>query len=153
MTEQLRAQEEEMRQNMEELQATQEEMERGQWEAQNTMKVIDDAMAVIEFDAEGNILKANEKYLQLMGYNQEEIVGESHRILMPRQDRTGDGYKNFWKELSFGKGRAGEFKRVTKNGEEVWLQASYAPVKNKSGVVSKVMKVACDITPYKKSRS
>jgi PAS domain S-box-containing protein len=149
MTEQLRAQEEEMRQNMEELQTTQEEMERGQWEVQSTMKVIHEAMAVIEFDKDGTILKANENYLSLVGYCADEIVGESHRILLPKHDRDGELYRNFWKELSDGKDNRGEFKRVTKSGQEIWLQASYSPVRNKAGMVAKVMKLAYDITPYK----
>ncbi len=153
MTEQMRAQEEEMRQNMEELQATQEEMERGQMEAQGTMKLINDAMAVIEFDTEGIILKVNDNFLTLMGYKETEVVGESHSILVPKGEHNGEAYRIFWKNLSEGKTHTGEFRRITKNGEEVWLKASYAPIKNNAGEVSRVMKIAYDITSLKKSHS
>jgi methyl-accepting chemotaxis protein len=151
MTEQMRAQEEEMRQNMEELQATQEEMTRGQAESEGTMRVINDALLVIEFDPEGNILKANQNFLQAMGYKQDEITGENHRIFVTKDERSSEAYRNFWKELGSGRTTRGEYKRITKRGEEVWLMASYSPVKDKSGNVVRVMKVANDITSLKKA--
>ena len=151
MTEQMRAQEEEMRQNMEELQATQEEMTRGQAESEGTMRVINDAMAVIEFDSDGTIIKANQNFLDVMGYKQDEIVGEHHRIFVSKDERNSDSYRNFWRDLAAGRANRGEFKRITKRGEEVWLKASYAPIKDKSGNVSRVMKVAYDITALKKA--
>lgn len=150
MTEQMRAQEEEMRQNMEELQATQEEMNRGQAESESTMRVINDAMAVIEFDPDGTILKANSNFLDLMGYKQDEIVGEHHRVFVSKDDRNTDAYRNFWRDLANGKTNRGEFKRINKKGEDVWLKASYSPVKDKSGNVIRIMKVAYDITSLKK---
>lgn len=150
MTEQMRAQEEEMRQNMEELQATQEEMTRGQAESEGTMRVINDAMAVIEFDPEGNILRANQNFLDLMGYKQDEIIGEHHRMFVGKEERNSDAYRTFWRDLASGRTNRGEFKRVTKRGEDVWLKASYSPIKDKSGNVSRIMKVAYDITSLKK---
>ena len=139
-----------MRQNMEELQATQEEMQRGQAESESTMRVINDAMAVIEFNPDGTILKANHNFLDLMGYKQDEIAGEHHRIFVAKEDRTSEAYTNFWRDLGNGKANRGEFKRINKRGETVWLKASYSPVKDKSGNVVRVMKVAYDITSLKK---
>lgn len=150
MTEQMRAQEEEMRQNMEELQATQEEMNRGQAESESTMRVINDALAVIEFDPDGTILKANANFLDVMGYKQDEIVGEHHRVFVGKDERNSDSYRNFWRDLASGKSNRGEYKRVNKRGEDVWLKATYSPVKDKSGNVIRVMKVALDITSLKK---
>lgn len=151
MTEQMRAQEEEMRQNMEELQATQEEMQRGQAEVEGTMKVINESMAVVEFDIDGVILKANHNFLDIMGYKQEEITGEHHRIFVSKDERNSEAYRNYWRELAAGRVYKGEFKRINKHGEEVWLQAAYSPVRNKSGVVTKVMEIAYDITSLKKA--
>ncbi len=151
MTEQMRAQEEEMRQNMEELQATQEEMTRGQAESEGTMRVINDALLVIEFDPEGNVIKSNQNFLQAMGYKQDEIAGENHRIFVTKEERGSEAYRNFWRELGSGRTNRGEYKRITKRGEEVWLKASYSPIKDKSGNVVRIMKVATDITGLKKS--
>jgi len=153
MTEQMRAQEEEMRQNMEELQATQEEMGRGQAEIEGTMKVINESMAVVEFDTEGMILKANHNFLDVMGYKQDEIVGEHHRIFVSKDERSSETYRNLWRDLASGKMNQGEYRRINKNGEEIWLKASYSPIKNKSGTVTKVMEIAYDITSLKKRQA
>jgi len=150
MTEQMRAQEEEMRQNMEELQATQEEMQRGQSESEGTMRVIDEAMVVVEFDVDGNVLKANHNFLDLLGYKQEEIVGEHHRIFISKDERNAEAYRNFWRDLAGGRVNRGEFKLLSKKGEEVWVKASYSPLRNKTGAVVKVMEVGFDITSLKK---
>ena len=151
MTEQMRAQEEEMRQNMEELQATQEEMQRGQSEIEGTMKVINESMAVAEFDIEGTVLKANHNFLDIMGYKQEEIVGENHRIFVSKEERNSEAYRSHWRDLANGRASRGDFKRINKNGEEVWLKASYSPIRNKAGAVTKIMQIAYDITALKKS--
>src|SRR5690606_36914717 len=97
MTEQMRAQEEEMRQNMEELQATQEEMQRSQAETESTMLAINTSLAVADFETDGKISKINQNYLNMLGYAADEIVGEYHRVLMARDDRNSEEYKQFWR--------------------------------------------------------
>lgn len=151
MTEQMRAQEEEMRQNMEELQATQEEMQRSQMETEGTMHAVNSSLSVVEYDTEGRFIKANHNLLDLVGYRQDEIIGEHHRILLTKEDKNADEYKQFWKNLIAGKSQQGEFTRVTKKGDIRWVKANYAPVKNKSGEIIKVMEIGYDVTGYKKS--
>lgn len=149
MTEQMRAQEEEMRQNMEELQATQEEMQRGQAESESTLRAINESLAVVEFDPEGHLLKANSVYLDLMGYSMHEIEGEHHRIFVHRDDRNTDEYRQLWRDLAAGRSVKGDFKLINKKGEIVWIKGNYSPLRNKNGEVVKVMKIAIDITNFK----
>lgn len=151
MTEQMRAQEEEMRQNMEELQATQEEMQRSQAETESTMQSINHALSIVEFDTQGHVMKANHNFLDLTGYEQAEIVGEHHRLLVPKDERSTEEYRKFWSDLAAGKTVRGEFKRQGKRGEAIWIKANYAPIRNKSGEVAKIMMIAYDITAYKKA--
>lgn len=150
MTEQMRAQEEEMRQNMEELQATQEEMQRGQSEVEGTLRAMNDSLAVVEFDPEGHILKANHVFLDLMGYSMGEVQGEHHRMFVNKDDRGSEAYKQFWRDLSAGRSVRGDFRRVTKKGDTVWIRGNYMPLRNKNGDLVKIMKVATDITELKK---
>jgi PAS domain S-box-containing protein len=147
MTEEMRAQEEEMRQNMEELQATQEEMQRGQSATEATMTVVEEAMTVVELDTNGNILKANQNFVDLMGYRMEEVVGKHHRMFLSKEEQNSDS--NFWRDLRNGNANRGEFKRLNKQGEVVWFKGSYSPVKDKSGSVSKILNVCSDITSLK----
>lgn len=150
MTEQMRSQEEEMRQNMEELQATQEEMQRSQSEAENTMDAIHLALATVEFDSEGRINSINDNFLDLLKYQREELLGEHHRIFVPKEDKQSDSYKQFWRDLSNGISKKGEYKLVNKNGKIVWVKASYSPVRTRDGEVSKIMGFVVDITALKK---
>ncbi|MTI40783.1 GAF domain-containing protein [Fulvivirga lutimaris] len=148
MTEQMRSQEEEMRQNMEELQATQEEMQRGQAEAESTMEAINSSVAMIEFDADGYVINANQNFLDITGYFKDEILGESHRLFVNKEDKTSDTYKQFWKDLTLGIAKYGEFERVGKGGKVIQLVESYAPIKSRDGAVGKIMMVAVDVSKY-----
>lgn len=145
MTEQMRAQEEEMRQNMEELQATQEEMQRSQAETESTMLAINASMAVADYDTDGKITKINTHYLDMMGYNQEEVVGEHQRIFATKEEKMSEEFRQFWKDLASGTSKSGTFKRMTKRGETIRVRSSFSPITNRSGEVVKIMEIAYEI--------
>lgn len=145
MTEQMRAQEEEMRQNMEELQATQEEMQRGQSETESTLNAINSTLSVAELDTEGRILKINQNYLQMMGYSQDEVVGEHHRVFVPKEEKNSDEYRQFWRDLAVGSSKKGTFKRVNRKGEVLIVKSSFSPIKNRSGELVKIMEIAYEL--------
>ena len=104
------------------------------------------SQAVIEFDLDGKILGANDIFLQVMGYSLPEIVGQHHGIFVPATDRDTPAYREFWAGLVRGEYRKAEFKRIAKNGQEVWLQASYNPILNGDGKPFKVVKFCTDVT-------
>jgi len=145
LTEQMRAQEEEMRQNMEELQATQEEMQRSQSETETTMLAIHGALAVADFSTDGTLTKVNSNYLELMGYAQDEVLGEHHRIFVTRDEKNTEEYKQFWKDLAAGYPKKGTFKRINRKGEVIMMKANYAPIKNHAGDVVKIMEIAYEM--------
>jgi PAS domain S-box-containing protein len=145
MTEQMRAQEEEMRQNMEELQATQEEMQRSQSETESTMLAINGSLAIADYDTEGKIGKINGNYLSMMGYAQDEVVGEHQRIFATREEKSSEEFKQFWKDLLNGSEKSGTFNRLTRNGEVIKVKASFSPIKNKAGEVIKIMEIAYEV--------
>ncbi len=149
MTEQMRSQEEEMRQNMEELQATQEEMQRGQSEAENTMDAINQSVAMAEFDPEGKISNVNQNFLDMMGYYKDEIMGEHHRIFVHKDEKTSEDYKQFWRDLTTGIVKKGEFRRMSKTGNTLYVRENYAPIKHRDGSIAKIMLFASDITEFK----
>ncbi|WP_244631283.1 PAS domain-containing methyl-accepting chemotaxis protein [Aureimonas sp. ME7] len=104
------------------------------------------AQAIIEFTPNGEILAANSNFLDAMGYGSEEIVGRRHRMFVcPEEGRSG-AYETFWERLRAGEFIADEFKRIGKNGREVWIQASYNPIFNLNGEVVRIVKFATDVT-------
>jgi methyl-accepting chemotaxis protein len=114
---------------------------------------IQKSQAVIEFDLHGNILSANDNFLQAMGYARDEVVGKHHRMFVDRAEAQSEGYPRFWADLRAGRYRAGEFKRVHKSGRDVWIQASYNPVLDLNGRPASVVKFATDITAVVNQRT
>ena len=117
--------------------------------AENTAKftALSRAQAIIEFDAEGKILTANDNFLAALGYRLDEIQGKHHRIFMDSGEAALPEYARFWERLRAGELVAGEFRRTGKGGAAVWIQASYNPVFDFRGRVVKVVKFATNITP------
>lgn len=145
-TEELRAQEEEVRQNMEELSASQEEISRRQLDNENVIRAIDSSFATVEFEPTGVILNANQNFADLMGYSLSEIKGQHHRMFVEPSQRMSKDYLGFWNILANGFEHKGKFKRINRKGEPVWINGNYTPLRNKTGEVVKIMKIAFDIT-------
>ena len=122
-------------------------------EFEGKVQAINRVQAVIEFDLKGTVLAANENFLGIFGYRLEEIVGKHHRIFCESGYAESLAYAEFWQKLGRGEYDAGEFKRVSKDGAEVWLQASYNPIFDADGRPWKVVKFASDITEEVEKRS
>ncbi len=118
----------------------------------NLFEAVSRSQCVIEFRPDGTILTANENFLSATGYSLSEIIGKHHAMFLRAADRDADDYRDFWPSLARGTFCAGEFRRVNKAGDEIWLQASYNPVVNRSGKVERVVKIAADVSD-RKSRS
>lgn len=113
------------------------------------IEAINKAQAVIEFDMSGKVLTANANFLALMNYQLDEIQGQHHRIFVdPSMAGTTD-YQLFWNRLARGEFDRGEYKRLGKDGEEVWIQATYNPILDIHGKPVKVVKFAVDVTTQK----
>ncbi|WCL54729.1 methyl-accepting chemotaxis protein [Gimibacter soli] len=110
------------------------------------IEAIGKAQAAISFDLDGNILDANENFLQAVGYSLAEVKGKHHRMFVEPGEAQTPAYAELWKQLRFGRFQAGEFKRVGKGGKDVWIQASYNPILDPTGRPFKVVKFATDIT-------
>jgi len=113
------------------------------------LAAVDSAYAYIEFDTQGQVLTANPLFLKALGYQLEEVVGKHHRIFVDPAYASSPAYTKFWNDLSNGHNQADVFKRITKDGREIWIQAVYAPVKDDAGRVVKVVKIATDVTTAK----
>ena len=104
------------------------------------------SQAAIEFGMDGTILTANENFLNALGYSLGEIQGRHHSMFVDASERDGAAYRQFWANLNAGQYQAGEFRRVGKAGNEVWIQASYNPILDLNGKPFKVVKYATDTT-------
>ena len=122
-------------------------------EYQSKIKAIERSQAVIEFGLDGVVIHANENFLKIFGYRLEEVVGQHHRIFCDPGFAESPEYAQFWQRLGRGEYDAGEFKRIGKDGSDIWLQASYNPILDIEGRPVKVVKFASDITLEVEKRS
>ncbi|HTG08083.1 MAG TPA: PAS domain-containing methyl-accepting chemotaxis protein [Bradyrhizobium sp.] len=113
------------------------------------VEAISKSQAVIEFNLDGTIVTANENFLKTLGYSLSEIQGKHHSMFVEPAMRDSAAYREFWASLNRGQYQAAEYKRIGKGGKEVWIQASYNPMLDRNGKVSKVIKFATDITAEK----
>ena len=109
-------------------------------------QAISRSMAIIEFAPDGTILEANENFCAVTGYAIDEIRGKHHRIFCEEPYTRTSEYVNFWRDLANGQAMSGTYLRLDKARREVWLEASYMPIVNADGQVTRVIKVASDIT-------
>ena len=122
-------------------------------ESQGQIAAINRIMGVIEFDLKGNILAVNDNFAAVTGYSKQEIVGQHHSLFVESAYKNSAEYKQFWDELGNGKANEGQFKRIGKDGKEIWLQASYNPIFDATGKPFKIVKYATDITGAQRRNS
>jgi PAS domain S-box-containing protein len=123
------------------------DLKKKEMEIRNRMNAINKSNAVIEFDLDGNIIFANNLFLETMGYStQDEVVGKHHKIFIDDDHSKSEDYAQFWQKLNAGILFTGEITRVKKDGSLVYLQATYNPIVGLDGKIYRVMKIATDIT-------
>lgn len=102
--------------------------------------------AVVEFELDGTISRANDNFLKIVGYRPEELQGKHHSALVDVATRASAEYRQFWANLADGQIQSGRFKRLAKGGGEVWVQSSYTPHLDGNGKPFKVVEFAIDVT-------
>ena len=122
------------------------EMETERQNMRGVFRAIDAAYAYIEFDTEGTVLSANQNFQTTMEYSLDALKGKHHRTFCDAATANSAEYAQFWPDLKAGRSKSGEFRRVTRTGKELWLQAVYSPVSDETGRVVKVVKIATDVT-------
>lgn len=118
-------------------------------ELRSRWAAISKVQAIIEFSLDGTIVTANDNFLNAVGYTLDEIRGKHHSMFVETEYKNSQEYKDFWQRLSSGQVDAGQYRRLGKDGREIWIQASYNPIREQSGKVTKVIKFATDITRQK----
>ncbi|MBB1248466.1 methyl-accepting chemotaxis protein [Rhizobium sp. G21] len=113
---------------------------------ENLLRALERSVAVVEFDPDGVVVEANSAFCQTMGYEKGEIVGQRHRMFCDPAYAVSQDYIDFWKKLRAGEFFSDTYRRVGKNGKEVWIQATYNPVFSSRGAIYRIVKFATDVT-------
>lgn len=115
------------------------------------LNAFNNSQAIIEFELDGTIISANDNFCSTVGYSLGEIRGQHHRMFLSKEDAACNEYQSFWKNLAQGNFESGKFRRIAKDGSDIWIQASYNPIFNAKGRPYKVVKIAFDITDQRRT--
>ncbi|MCG5238419.1 PAS domain-containing methyl-accepting chemotaxis protein [Azospirillum doebereinerae] len=113
------------------------------------LDALDKSQAVIEFNLDGTIITANQNFLDTVGYSLREIQGRHHSLFVDPAERECPAYRRFWEALERGEYQTAEYRRIGKDGRDVWIQATYNPIVGRNGKPTKVVKFATNITDQK----
>lgn len=117
-------------------------------DATAVLAAVSNSQATVEFDLSGTILSANKNFCAVLGYDLSEILGRNHRIFVDPVEASSAEYRRFWSDLAAGNSDQRQYKRIGKDGNEVWIEAAYNPVFRR-GKPYKVVKFATDVTMQK----
>lgn len=110
------------------------------------LSAIEHAVPMIVFSPDGTVLRANDLFLNTLGFQRDDVIGRHHRIFCDPNYVASPLYRKHWETLNKGQPITDTIKRTAKNGEAVWLQGTYAPVLNKQGKVVEIVKIASEVT-------
>jgi methyl-accepting chemotaxis protein len=115
------------------------------------LNAISMSQMVAEFSLGGEILAANQNFLDLVGYQREEVLGQPNALFLFGVDPASMAYRQFWLDLAAGQFKAGEYRRRTRDGREVWIQSTFSPIVGVDGVPYKIVQFATDVTARKQA--
>ncbi|OOF11315.1 hypothetical protein BZG82_04660 [Salinivibrio sp. PR5] len=122
-------------------------------ELQAELNALQQYIASILFTPDGTVIDVNDRLLAIIGYQRDEVIGQHHRAVCFEDTANSSEYRQFWQALAQGKSQQGVFRRRHKEGHEIWMEATYVPIKDENGKVTKIRKLAADVTQrYQQSK-
>jgi PAS domain S-box-containing protein len=139
-----------LQKNYQQLQDNYEQLEKSREALLSELETLNrSSLARLVLHPDGTIEQANNALLQIFQYNEEELIGQNHKILLTEEESSKADYLNFWRNLRNGIPQPGSYHRINKYKEEVWLNGSYLPIVDSKGKVLHILFLASDETDYK----
>lgn len=143
------AKNQQLQQQLEALTQTLQALRQEQNELETKEAAIDSSpIAKLEMSIDGKILAVNATFCQLFQYEKTELLQSNYNKLVDAETLNSIEYLNFWRNLRNGIAQHGQYKRITRYKEPLWLVATYTPIKNEAGKVEKILQMAMDITAF-----
>lgn len=117
------------------------------------VRALEKTYATIQFEPDGTIVTANENFLKALGYELSEIVGKHHRMFVPEEERKTATYREFWSKIASGETFTDTYCRVRKDGQPIWIEASYKPIYDEAGKLCGAFKLAKDLSDDKRGHA
>lgn len=111
-----------------------------------------DEYAVFLLDAEGRVASWNPGAQRILGYSQEEAIGQHFSIYFPSEDReTGRPKRGLQTALEEGEW-VDEGWRICKDGRRIWVRVTIRPLHDDDGQLRGYAKITRDLTEQRRAR-
>lgn len=116
------------------------------------MEAINQHALVTVADYTGKIIQANDKFCEISGYSQEELLGSDHRIVNSTT-HPKTFFAELWDTIASGDIWHGEICDQSKDGKLYWLDTTIVPIKDENGEIERYISFRIDITDRKRHES
>ncbi|MBF0368734.1 MAG: nitrate- and nitrite sensing domain-containing protein [Magnetococcales bacterium] len=121
-------------------------------ELQKLARVVEENTSMVAItDVDGCIEYVNNRFVEVTGYDKEEVFGQNLRLL--KSGKQPDGfYKTMWQSLARGESWQGEFLNRRKDGTLFWAGATIFPILSKDHRPVHFVTTSIDITEQKQDQ-
>ncbi|MCK4973944.1 MAG: response regulator [Sulfurimonas sp.] len=108
-------------------------------------KALDESSIISKTDMNGNITYVNDKYIQLSGYSESELIGSRHSIVR-HEDMPQEYFDDLWFQLTNAGLFRGTLKNHKKNGEYFYIDVTIVKITDPYDNSIEYMSIANDVT-------
>ena len=139
--------------NIQAMTAVQNEMAKKDAAMRAQLNAINKTNALAEYTIDGDLIYANNIFCELFGYIENDIINRNHRMFIMNNQRNSLEYKQMWNTLREGESVEGEFERMDRGGNIIYIKGIYTPIFDMNGKPEKVLELAFDISQSKKQQA
>jgi len=106
---------------------------------------LDSSNILSRTDTKGIITYVNQKFIDVTGYSEEELIGKSHNIIRSK-DVPKEFFFKLWKTIKSGEVYEGILKNKNKDGSDFWVSTSIVPIKDEKKEIVEYLAIRHDLT-------
>ena len=114
-------------------------------EAEQFASALNESNIISKTDILGNITYVNQKFCDLSGYSEKELIGQQHNIIRS-PDMLPEVFESMWETINSKKIFRALIKNLSKNGSPYYADSTIIPILNVDNEIQEFIGVRYDVT-------